>query len=124
MWKRIAELPCHAGLTDMQKDWIALLRAVGRRDGARMGALGERLLADRAEVSGSSRELLWMAALAGHLAAGDRQAARRVWEGYAADMGRSAAKPVFRLLRCHVDEGSPEARSSSCAAAFSAWSRP
>ena len=124
VWQRLVAAPCHAGLATSQQQWIELLRAIGRRDAARMGELGAQMLAAQAEINADSRELLWMAALTGRLAAGEREAALKLWEDYAERMPRSVPKPVFRLLRCHAEAGGPDARAKACAAPFTAWARP
>ena len=123
VWKRIVEAPCHAGLATTQQQWIALLRAVGRRDATRMAELGAQMLASQAEISAASREFMWMAALTGYLAAGDKANALKVWDYYAERMARSAPKPVFRLLRCHAEPGTGAARAAACGRVFEAWAR-
>jgi len=57
-----------------------------------------------------------MAGMAGHIAAGDRQRAKELWDSHE-DRIRGAGRPVFRLLRCHANPGD----EADCAAAFAAY---
>ncbi|HEX2199413.1 MAG TPA: hypothetical protein VHG88_12460, partial [Burkholderiales bacterium] len=59
------------------------------------------------------REYLLVAAMAGHLAVGERAAARKLWEAYGPQL-RARGRPVLRLLRCHADP-------VGCEAAFKAF---
>ncbi|MGH8704973.1 MAG: hypothetical protein ACREUO_06090, partial [Burkholderiales bacterium] len=117
VWSRIVAAPCHDALHDFQRQWIALFRAVGARDAARMAELGADLLATQTELSSDAREYLLQAAMSGYLAAGAPQHARTLWERHAGQIARSAGKPVFRLLRCQAERGDAQA----CAAAFAAY---
>jgi hypothetical protein len=53
-----------------------------------------------------------MAALAGSVASGDKAKAVELWKKYG--QGTRAARPAFRLLRCHADP-------ATCAEAFAAY---
>jgi hypothetical protein len=66
------------------------------------------LLAAAPELGAEAREHLVMAALGGHLAAGNRSEALELWNAQKAKL-RSPASPAFRLLRCHADAPSCEA---------------
>jgi len=62
-----------------------------------------------------------MAAMTGYLASGEPQRAKALWTQYE-DRIRGAAKPVFRLLRCHAERGTQgEVNAAACAAAFAAY---
>ncbi len=101
IWRRIAGAPCHDGLLEFQRRWIALFGAVAERDAARMAALAEGLLATQSELNNTSREYLLTAAMAGAIRAGDRGSALRLWQHYAPRIANSAT-PLFRLLRAHA----------------------
>jgi spermidine synthase len=47
VWGRIASSPCHAGLHEFQRRWIALFQAVGARNGRRMAETASLLLASQ-----------------------------------------------------------------------------
>lgn len=59
-----------------------------------------------------AREYLLLVAMTGYVASGDKAKALELWKTYGA--GARAARPAFRLLRCHAE-------ASSCAAAFRAY---
>ena len=114
VWKEIAAGRCFASLQEFQRRWIALFGAVALRDAARMGELGESLLATQTELRSEAREYLLMAAMAGSIAARKKPRALELWSEHAAQLSRVAASPAFRLLRCHAEPAGGEA----CAAAF------
>ena len=122
VWKRVMDVPCYAGLEKYQRQWIELFRAVGARDAVPMAELAGQLLAGTSELNAESREYLWMAGLAGYLAAGDKAGALRLWELYAAHLAKSAPKAAFRLLRCHAQAGDSVTRAAGCAAEFAEFS--
>ncbi len=119
VWARIAQAPCYKDLARFQRRWIELFAAVGARHARAMADIAGVLLAENAELNSESREYLWMAGLAGHVAAGDRAGALRLWDLYEATMGKSAPKAAFRLLRCHAANEDPALRGAACAGQFS-----
>ena len=104
LWAHLGSRPCFASLHEFQRRWIALFHAVGARDAARMAGLAAHLLATQEELGADAREYLLMAAMAGYLAAGNRERALELWRAQADRVGR-AASPAFRLLRCHAGPG-------------------
>jgi len=115
-WARFAGAPCFAALRDFQRHWIMLFAALGARDATRSAALASGLLASQEELTRDAREYLLLAAMTGHIAAGDPQRAKELWKKHE-DQIRDAGKPVFRLLRCHAERGN----GAACAAAFAAY---
>ncbi len=116
VWARFSGAPCFATLRDFQRRWITLFAAVGGRDAARSAQLASGLLSSQEDLTRDAREYLLMAGMAGHIAAGNPQAAKDLWTKYA-DQIRGAGKPVFRLLRCHAERGD----AAACSAAFAAY---
>ena len=114
VWSRITGAPCQKDLYEFQRRWIALVAAVGTRDAVRMAELSANLLASQTELSLEPREYLLMAGMAGYVAAGAPGHARTLWGYYSSRIPRSAAKPIFRLLRCHASAGTDE----DCAQVF------
>src|SRR5205085_8853405 len=105
-WYRIARSPCFGDLHDFQARWIALFRAVGARDAARMAELGERLLSGERPLNSEAREYLLMSAMAGNIAQRNPGAALALWRAHEGRIRpSSAASPAFRLLRCHAGAG-------------------
>ncbi|HEY5635758.1 MAG TPA: hypothetical protein VIS77_02570 [Burkholderiales bacterium] len=117
LWSRFTGSPCHAGLRDLHKDWIALHAAVGARDAGRMASIGSRLLQAPRDPSTEAYEYLLLAALSGQLALGRKSEALDLWNTHHAGLGASVNAPAWRLLRCH-------ARAADCAASFVAWNTP
>jgi spermidine synthase len=113
VWDLILSKWCFAQLQDFQRRWLALFRAVGQRDARRMAELASQLLATQPDLGREPREYLLRAAMAGHIAAGDRAAALALWQSQEKHIG-GRERPVFRLLRCHAEP-------SGCAAAFSSF---
>jgi spermidine synthase len=112
-WARFTGAPCFATLLEFQRRWILLFAAVGLRDAARAAELASALLDAQEELSRDAREYLLMAGMAGHVAAGKPQLARELWSRHE-DRIRGAARPIFRLLRCHAER-------ETCAAAFAPY---
>jgi hypothetical protein len=112
VWQRMLSTECFPGLHEFQKRWIALLRAVGARDAARMAEHASHLLATQAQLGGEARDYLVLAAMTGHLATGNKSAALELWRAQKTQL-RSSASAAFRLLRCHAD--------SDCADDFRAF---
>jgi spermidine synthase len=109
VWTRIMGAACYAGLAEFQRRWIALFQAVGARNGARMAELAAPLISGEQPLIADAREYLLLVALAGYVASGDQAKALELWKLYGS--GTRAARPAFRLLRCHAER-------STCAEAF------
>jgi hypothetical protein len=116
VWLRMARTPCFAELYVFQKTWLALFRAVGARDSARMAELGARLLGNERPYGSEAREYLLMAAMTGYIAERKPERALELWRAHATAIPRAAATPAFRLLRCHAQN---DARA--CADDFSLY---
>jgi spermidine synthase len=110
LWARLAAPRCFDTLKDFQQAWLALFRAVAARDGARMGALAGALLGTQSDLGNEARDYLLLAAMAGNLSEGNRDAALQTWKQHG-ERGRAAASAPFRLLRCH-------ARADDCGREF------
>ncbi|HEX2331582.1 MAG TPA: hypothetical protein VHI32_00270, partial [Burkholderiales bacterium] len=109
VWTRIMRSPCHGALNEFQQRWLALFQAVGARNPARMAELATPLMATEKPLVADAREYLLLAAMTGYVASGDNPKALELWRKYG--QGARAARPAFRLLRCHAEP-------SSCASAF------
>ena len=110
VWTRIMGARCYGDLEDFQRRWLALFQAVGARNAARMAELAAPLVASERPMVIDAREYVLLAALAGYVASGEKAKALELWEKYG--IGARAARPAFRLLRCHAE-------TASCADAFS-----
>jgi spermidine synthase len=112
VWTRIMGSACYAELTEFQRRWLALFQAVGARNARRMAELAAPIVASERPLLADAREYLLLAALAGSVASGDKAKALELWKKYG--QGTRAARPAFRLLRCHADP-------ATCAEAFAAY---
>ena len=112
LWSRVQAGRCFSGLYDFQHRWLALFRAVAARDAPRMAEHASVLLASQTDIGAEAREYLLAAAMAGHIAAGNREAALNAWQAHG-ERARTSASAAFRLLRCH-------ARVADCAHEFGA----
>jgi spermidine synthase len=111
VWARIMGSACYDTLADSQRRWLALFQSVGARNPSRMADLATPLLAEKQPVPDAGEYLL-LAALAGHVASGDRKKALELWDSYSSTV--RVTRPAFRLLRCHAD-------GMGCALAFRAY---
>jgi spermidine synthase len=106
IWNRILASPCFAGLQDFQRRWILLFNAVGARNAPRMAELASSLLATQRELLSDAREYLFLAAMAGTVASGDKARALELWKSYEGQVRTS--RPALRLLRCHAERANCE----------------
>ena len=89
---------CRAVLPDTTPTWIALFRAIGRRDAATTAAAAGTLAA-RDDLTPRQREYATLAAVAGALGAGRRDDARRMLLEERSDLGAVfRASAAFRYL--------------------------
>jgi hypothetical protein len=114
VWPAFMVSRCYATLNGLQRRWLAFFRAVAARDAPAMAALGEELLATQREISNEAREYLVAAALAGHVATGERARAVALWDAQKKELRSALDSPVFRLLRCHAER-------ERCPAEFAAY---
>ena len=114
VWLRIGRSACFGDLHDFQRRWLSLFRAVAARDAVRMAELASRLLDSGRDLGPEAREYLLLAGMTGYLAQRRAEPALALWRAQSGQLRRSAASPVFRLLRCH-------AQPDGCAADFRAF---
>ena len=79
--------------------------------------LGTKLISTQTDLGSDAREYLLLAAMTGHVVARQPNAAALLWANYLDKIPHAAAKPAFRLLRCHATPGDIQ----SCRDAFAAW---
>ena len=101
VWDRIDRAPCSSRLTPDERQWIALMRAVGERSAPDMARLAEALLAKPSELPSSHRQYLIAAGMAGYLAQGKRAEAAALWTRYPADVA-GGGDVGLRLLYAHA----------------------
>jgi hypothetical protein len=101
LWSRVQAAACFSSLYDFQREWIALFRAVAARDAPQMAERAAHLLETQHDAGPEAREYLLLAAMAGNIAIGRREAALKAWDLYG-ERERKAGTAAFRLLRCHA----------------------
>jgi spermidine synthase len=102
VWERFEHSSCTRSLAPEQLAWIAMFKAVSRRDAATMAAGAESLLALRSDLPGGHRQYLMAAGMTGYLAQGDRAHAAALWARYPNDAGGGAEDLTLRLLAAHA----------------------
>jgi len=112
VWARMMGSACYSSLQEFQRRWIALFQAVGARNATRMAELAGPLIAGEQPLIADAREYLLLVALTGYVASGDKGKALELWKTYGS--GTRAARPAFRLLRCHAE-------LATCAEAFRSY---
>jgi hypothetical protein len=118
LWERLEKSPCFGTLDASQRAWLALFKAVGNRDGARMAELGERLLAQKIDLPAGHRQYLLAATLAGHLSLGRRLEAAIALKRHSADY--KGDDMGLRLLKAHAEAGTPKPAPATAATAKAA----
>src|SRR6185295_12217211 len=91
LWSRVQATRCFPALHDFQRRWIALFRAVAARDAPRMAEHASALLGSQGDAGIDAHEYLLAAAMAGHIAAGNRDAALAVWRAHGERARRAPA---------------------------------
>jgi spermidine synthase len=106
VWWALASSGCPRHFSAQDRDWVALLQAIGRRDGARMATSARRLLAAEPGLSVPSRRYLVAAGMLGSIAQKDLAGARELWSGNAGSLG-STGDLLLRVLVARSGSGPP-----------------
>jgi spermidine synthase len=104
VWAAAQTAPCYRRLTEEERNWVELVRAVGARSPERMIAVGRELLADDA-LTISRREYALLATATGLLVAGRHREARDLLDAQLAKLPASRAQlPWTRALRGYAHQ--------------------
>jgi len=106
VWWGIASSGCAQRMSAQDGDWIALLQAIGQRDGARMASAARRLLDAEPGLSLPSKRYLVAAGMLGSIAQKDPVAARELWSRYAPSLERNEDL-MLRFLVARSSMGPP-----------------
>jgi len=87
VWWALASSGCPRRFSAQDRDWVALLQAIGGRDAARMATSARQLLAAEPGLSLSSKRYLVAAGMLGSIAQKDPAAARELWSRNASTLG-------------------------------------
>src|SRR5439155_1662980 len=82
VWWALVSTGCPRRFSAQDRAWVALLQAIGRRDGARMAAAARQLFAAEPQAGLPSQRYLVAAGMLGSIAAGRPADARELWERY------------------------------------------
>jgi spermidine synthase len=103
LWPKIEAMPCAAALGGVQRDWLQLAKAVGRRDALSMAEMSTRLLANGEDRSPLRRRYLLAAGMLGDVAAGQYEAARTLWRRLAPLVfDKDPPSLMLRILAAHA----------------------
>lgn len=103
VWTKIETLPCARALVGAQRDWLELMKAVGRRDALAMAEASSRLFANHEDRTALRRRYLLAAGMLGNIAAGRPNNARALWEDQAARaLEKNAPSLMLRILAAHA----------------------
>ncbi|HWE22352.1 MAG TPA: hypothetical protein VG496_00300, partial [Myxococcales bacterium] len=106
VWWAIASSGCASRFSAQDRDWVALLQAIGQRNGARMAAAARRLLDAEPGLSISSKRYLVAAGMLGSIAQHDPAGARDLWSRHAAALA-GTEDLLLRFLVARSEEGAP-----------------
>ncbi len=102
IWLRFESSSCAARMTAVEKTWLALFKAAGRRDAAMMAQLADTLLRQSANAPRDQQLYLLVAAMTGNLAQHQRGKSLQVWNAYAPRiLGNQPPGLLLRLLHAH-----------------------
>jgi predicted membrane-bound spermidine synthase len=102
IWSRFEGAPCFKRLERDDRAWVALFRAVGRRDAAAMAKHADGLLAQGRELSSTHKQFLLRASLAGNIVTGQLDRAQGAWDQHSPDAARTGIDLDLRLLRAYL----------------------
>ena len=103
LWERLDRSACASGIGGDERQWMDLMKAVGRRDAPQMAQLAEALLAKPSDLPAGHRQYLMAAGMTGYLAQGKRAEAAALWNRYPKDV--DATNDIgLRLLYAHAFE--------------------
>jgi predicted membrane-bound spermidine synthase len=109
IWSRFEGAPCYKRLERDERTWVALFRAVGRRDATAMATHADTLLAQGRELTSTHKQFLLRASLAGNIVTGQLDRAQGAWDKHSPDAARTGIDLDLRLLRAYlaVAKGAP-----------------
>jgi hypothetical protein len=87
IWWALSSTGCPRHFSAQDRDWVALLQAIGRRDGTRMTAAARQLLAAEPDLGAPSKRYLVAAGMRGSIAQGKPADARELWARHQHSLG-------------------------------------
>jgi len=99
VWSALESGPCFKSLTSRENKWIALFKAVGKRDVKTMADIAGDLLANERNIQPGIKKYVVAAGMIGNLAQGAREKSLRIWDAYlSSTYGKRQPELLFRLL--------------------------
>ena len=87
VWWALSSTGCPRRFSAQDREWVALLQAIGRRDGARIAEAARRILTAEPDLGASSKRYLVAAGMLGSIAQGNAAQARDLWARHGASLG-------------------------------------
>jgi spermidine synthase len=101
--QRADKSKCAKDYSDEDREWLRMIFAIAIRDARTMGDAAQRLLSIGKYWVTADRSTLILAGMAGHLASGNRDKAKAIWESQVKFMGDEPPKRILtRLLLAHA----------------------
>lgn len=98
-WTSMANGPCRKGMSPVQRAWLDLFAATGRRDAAAAGEHGRKVLALDPDLTPQARAYATLAAVAGDVTAGRRKEAGELLSEQRGHLSAAQMEtPWFRYL--------------------------
>jgi spermidine synthase len=108
LWPKIEAMPCVSVLASGQRQWLELVRAIGRRDAIAMADTTASLFAQNEDSTSLRRRFLLGAGMLGNIAAGRPEVAKELWERHAASLFNTTPPTLMmRILAAHADVSTP-----------------
>ncbi|HXD04095.1 MAG TPA: hypothetical protein VN627_12395, partial [Novosphingobium sp.] len=99
IWNRLEASPCARSLTLPERNWIALFKAVSRRDAAAMVSGARAILESGQRMPAEVVEFVVASSMLGSLTLGDRQDAYRLWSAYGPKLFKDGRPSLlYRIL--------------------------
>lgn len=100
VWPPFESLPCFASSPEVARPWLRLFKGIGERNPGEMSAAATALLAADVPLSGQRDNLVGIALL-GHIGAGNRDAARALWQ---TERGRGPMSFPLAVTAAHLSQ--------------------
>ncbi len=99
VWKKMEAGPCVRSLSSAEKNWIALFKAIGRRDAVAMVRGAKSVLENEQGLGARELQFLVASGMTGSLMQGDKDGSFRLWSAYRSQMFANGQPDLlFRLL--------------------------
>ena len=110
LWERLESQECWPHLLPAHKDFIALYKSVGARDGRLMAAASRKILSNPVYRNPLIVEYALASGMAGEITSGNPSGARQLWNNYSDRLDHKNRLPFYiRLLLVHSFKGNLKA---------------